>query len=241
MSRASDVLNMLDLLHEDFIDKFFLKFNYLINYDFEDDAELIEEVGQFLEKEYGVKKFILMRTGNTYDAKYIPGVETIKVFAPVKGEQDYEDTLEVLVSTLHELSHRRLFLSKPEMIRDYKKLERIEDVVNHVLQAIERAAYAVSLAFELERKNILPSEMYDLADRVRHLTPKEIDSKLKAKFGVTIKDSDIGIVLYALAKSKKSDGRRGQIIKLIDKAHRKVSGYIGKFRFSHLKERTFMV
>jgi hypothetical protein len=234
--KACEILNMLDLLYEDFIDKFFLKFNLLINYDFKDDTELIKEVGNFLEKEYGIKKFILGRTGNSYDAKYVPGAEIIKVFAPVKQEFDYEDTLEILVAVLHELSHRRLFLSKPSMIKNYKGLENINDIVDHVLQAIERAAYAVSLVFELERKSILPSELYSLVDKVKDLSPKYIDVELKTKFGVTIKNSDIGIVLYALAKSKKRDGRRDKLIKLINKAHRKVSGYMGKFRFSHLKE-----
>lgn len=229
MSRAQH------LLDEDFVDKLFSKFDKLIKKTFTDDLELSVVLGEVLRKEFDVGFKLFRIKKNAYNAVYTPSF--IRVYVPEGEEGQYTEVFHILTSIFHELSHHRLVLSNEKILSKYIQTKRgkLDTIPDYVLQAIERPAFAISLSVELWNRNLFVDDLISSADSMKNLDDKEILKKFKEKFGAELEETDLGFVLYSLIKTRPKDRRRIKFLKLLDKTHMKIRGYLGKLGLISLK------
>lgn len=231
MSKAQEIIDAIYDVNENFIDKFFAKFQYIINHEFKNDAELTDELIKFLQDEYGLRNVIIKRRENRYDAEYRFEASLLTVFAPdLEIKDDYTDVFHILIAILHELSHHQLLRDRPNMIKRYKVVnkKRFHTITDYVFQSIERSAFAVSVAFEMYDHNLRFSQLVSIADELKDKSDDELIDYVEKRFSIKFKDSDIGFVLYALSRSKRKDRKKLRFLKLVKKTSQKVSGYMGR-------------
>lgn len=242
--KAGDILRLLPKIQEDLIDKFFsVAMNFAQN---KVDFEIFKKE---VKTTFGLKDIVLDsgHSGSRYNyfSTYKDGVVTIHVPDEVKNNK-------LVFAILHELAHHQQFLKgfKPEQYWNLNWLNFREFLSNaeYVLQAVERPAFASTLAFELAHKNKSVKDVEDtckkFAVKLRKVKdPIEVCKRLVKRWldidSFHESDTGIFVFIYALVllskekfgeddKTKELYRRAVSLLGLLKKKYRKIRAYANK-------------
>lgn len=139
----------------------------------------------------------------------------------------------ILADLFHELSHYNFtHKSKNFDTLDKRYIDDKRNFDTYVLNAIERPAWALSMAFKLIDLRLRPSTIVKLADEIRGTfsDTQEFMSIVKRK-GYT--DDKLLYLLYALSNTPKNSPRSLKLLDLLDKYFNKIwLDYLGPTKYA---------
>jgi len=225
-------VEVIKLINEDQIDNLFELMEEIIQRDYESWDKFKSDIEDVIYRYYNLSDIVYQdyQKGCRYDN----GTNEIYIGIPNTKLVSKSIKIDIISDIFHELSHFNLTYDNTnhslnnlnKLNSQYFKDYYLDD--RYILNAIERPAWAITLAFELVKLRQRPEAIINISDslRGRFKSVSEFKSIIDTSYSENLR-----FFIYALANNPKNDSRSVKLVRLLNKYFINVFSYLDRFKY----------